>query len=97
MTFPSSHIPQSSLTILVVTTLTAIIDEQVKYHSDGGFIGAAINGEADSKTIAGEMEIVYGSPEILLSNRWVKILKDSQLGKQIIAIVVDEVHWVTEW
>ena len=80
----------------MVTALTAIIDEQVKYDSDGGFIAAAINSEADSKTTAGEMEIVYGSPEIWLSNKWVKILKDSQLGKQIIAIAVDEVHSVTE-
>ena len=92
-----TDVAQSSSTILVVTALTAIIDEQVKYHSNGGFRAAAINGEADSKINAGEMEIVYGSPEIWLSNKWVKILKDTQLGKQIIAIAVDEVHSVTEW
>ena len=81
----------------MVTALTAITDEQVKYHSDGGFIAAAINGEADSKTVSGEMEIVYGNPEIWLYNKWVKILKTASLGKQIIAIAVDEVHLVTEW
>ena len=51
-------VAQSSSTILVVTALMAIIDEQVKYHSDGRFIATAINGEEDSKTIAEEMEIV---------------------------------------
>ena len=99
LTYPDvdADVAQSSSTILVVTALMAIIDEQVKYHSDGRFIATAINGEEDSKTIAEEMEIVYGSPEIWLSNKWVKILKDSQLGKQIIAIAIDEVHSVTEW
>ena len=91
------HIAQSSSTILVITALTAIIDDQVKYLNDAGFRAAAINSEADAKIIAGEIEIVYGSPEIWLSNKWKKILKDSQLGKQIIAIAVDEVHSVTEW
>ena len=61
------HVAQPSLAILVVTALTAIIDDQVKYLSDEGFRAAAINSEADSKIIAREMEIVYGSPEIWLS------------------------------
>ena len=91
------HVAQSSSTILVVTVLTAIIDDQVKYLSDGGFRAVAINSDADPKIIAWEIEIVYGSTEIWLSNKWVKALKDSQLGKQIIAIAVDEVHSVTGW
>ena len=43
------HVAQPSSVILVVTALTAIIDDQVKYLSDGGFRAAAINSEADSK------------------------------------------------
>ena len=58
------HVAQPSSTILVVAALTAIIDDQVKYLSAGGFRAAAINGEADSKIIAEEKEIVYGSQEI---------------------------------
>ena len=84
------------MTILVVTALTVIIDDQLKYLNDGRFRAVAINSEADSKIVAGEMEIVYGSPEIWLSNKLVKVLKDSQLGKQIIVIAVGEVHSVTE-
>ena len=61
------HVAQPSSTILVVTALTATIDDQVKYLSDGGFRAAAINGEADSKIIAGEMEIVYGDLVVLLT------------------------------
>ena len=46
------HVAQSSSTILVVTVLTAIIDDQVKYLSDGGFRAVAINSKADSRIIA---------------------------------------------
>ena len=52
------NVAQYCSTILVVTALTAIIDDQVKYLSDGGFRAAAINSKADSKIIAGEMEIL---------------------------------------
>ena len=45
------HVVQPSSAILVVTALTAIIDDQEKYLSDGGFRAAAINSEADSKII----------------------------------------------
>ena len=61
------HVALASSAILVVTASTAIIDDQLKYLSDGRFRAAAIHSEADSKIIAREMEIVYGSPEIWLS------------------------------
>ena len=46
---------------------------------------------------SGECEIVLGSPESWLAKTWMKELKDGKLGRQTVAIALDEVHSVTEW
>ena len=45
----------------------------------------------------GVCEIVYGSSKCLLSKEWRKKLQQGKLGKQTVAITIDEVHSITEW
>lgn len=44
---------------------------------------------------SGRCEMVHGSPECWLSKVWRKELLEGQLGKQTVAIAIDEVHSIT--
>ncbi|KAJ7391443.1 hypothetical protein OS493_018490 [Desmophyllum pertusum] len=53
--------------------------------------------DAERELRDGDVDIVYGSPESWCSPVWSKELKDGQLGKQTVCIVVDEAHAVSAW
>ena len=88
-------------TIVVVTPLVAIMKGQVEQLNKMNVVATAI-GIDDEKmdeeaAKSGRCEIVYGSPECWLSKVWRKELLDGQLGKQTVAIAIDEVHSIREW
>ena len=87
-------------TIIVVTPLVAIMKDQVEQLNALGVVTTAIGldeGLDESAAKNGRCEIVYGSPESWLSKEWRKELQEGQLGKQTVAIAIDEVHSITEW
>ena len=74
--------------------------DQVEQLKGMGVSSAAIGVDerADEEAAKnGTCEIVYGSPESWLSREWKRELQEGQLGKQTVAIAIDEVHSVTEW
>lgn len=90
----------SVCTIIVVTPLVAIMKDQVEQLKGMGVSSAAIGVDerADEEAAKnGTCEIVYGSPESWLSREWKRELQEGQLGKQTVAIAIDEVHSVMEW
>ena len=87
-------------TVVVVTPLVSIMKDQVRDLNERGVKAFALLGEESENEVLDNVhsaEIVYASPETWLSERWLKELKDGQLGKQIVALVIDEVHSVTLW
>ena len=89
-------------TIIVVSPLVSVMRDQVDQLKQLGFSAAAIRiGEEsdkdEEKVRNGECEIVFGSPESWLARTWMKDLKEGKLGRQTVAIALDEVHSVTEW
>ena len=87
-------------TVLVVTPLVSIMKDQVAEMRRLGLKAFAIGLEeedAERELRDGDVDIVYGSPESWCSPVWSKELKDGQLGKQTVCIVVDEAHAVSAW
>ena len=89
-------------TIIVVSPLVSVMRDQVEQLKQLGFSVAAIGigdecDKDEEKVRNGECEIVFGSPESWLAKTWMKELKEGKLGRQTVAIALDEVHSVTEW
>lgn len=87
--------------VLVVTPLVSIMKDQVEEMRRLGLKAFAI-GLCDEEMerelrATADVDIIYGSPESLCSPVWAKELKDGQLGKQIVCLVVDEAHAVSAW
>lgn len=88
--------------IVVVSPLVSVMRDQVEQLKKVGFSAAAIGlgeecEEDEKATREGKCEIIFGSPETWLSTSWRKELRDGQLGRQTVALALDEVHSVTEW
>ena len=88
--------------IIVVSPLVSVMRDQVEQLKQLGYSAAAIGigeecHEDEERMKNGECEIVFGSPESLLSKAWMKELKEGRLDRQTAAVALDEVHSVTEW
>ena len=87
-------------TVAVVSPLDYIRKQQVAAIEKLNFgISAAAMGESnlnDKEIEEGRFEIVYGSAEQWLSDRWRKALQFGALH-QTKVLVVDEVHTVATW
>ncbi|XP_031575438.1 uncharacterized protein LOC116309047 [Actinia tenebrosa] len=87
-------------TVIVVTPLVSIMKDQVTELKEHGLNAFPLLNEESDEDILNSLEtaeLIYGIFETWLSQRWLKELKDGQLGKQIVSIVIDEVHSVTLW
>jgi ATP-dependent DNA helicase RecQ len=86
-------------TVIVVTPLLSIINDQVRELKRLGLKAFALGDEEDESELKRgyDADIVYGSAERWLSDEWLGELRDNQLGKQIVTLVVDEVHSVSLW
>ena len=89
-------------TITVVSPLISVMRDQIQQLKQLGFSAAAIGIseeclEDEEKARNGECEIVFESPESWLSNTWIRELKDGKLGRQTVALALDEFYSVTEW
>ena len=90
----------SKTSVAVVSPLEYIRKQQVAnlQKADCGVNAAAIgeSGDIDKEIEAGNYNIVYGSAEQWLSDRWRKSLQSGSLH-QTKVLVVDEVHTVATW
>ena len=89
--------------VIVVSPLTSLMMEQrQKFTTDG--IPAEFVGELQQDLDAmqgvkdGKYQLLYISPESLLSNpQWRNMLLSTTYRKNIVGLVVDEAHCVTQW
>ena len=93
-----NHKPNSF--IVVVSPLTALIQDQVKSMGEKGFEGVHIGSNVGTAEdiLSGEYEILFFSPENLLTDiEWRDVLQLPVFHERLVGFVVDEVHCVKEW
>ena len=84
-------------TVLVVSPLEQIRKQQVERLNARGIKSASLEDvHVCDDTILGEYEILFGSAEQWLSDKWLKNLKGGYLNKSEV-LVVDEVHTIQTW
>lgn len=88
--------------VLVISPLVSLIKDQVTYLQKKGIKASFIGGgqvEAKFQQILnGEMNIVYSSPEAMLSNdQWREMIRSPIYQRSVIAVAVDEAHCITHW
>ena len=80
----------------VVTPLIVIMKVLVEHLNKIGVAAAMMGDDVDEAVKSGSREIVYWSPKSCLSKKWTKGFQKGKLGKQVVAIAIDEVHSITE-
>ena len=88
--------------VVVVSPLIALMEDQVTSYSAKGVKCASIDSESDSVTsssvLEGMYQVVFFSPESLISNRkWRNMLREEPYSSRLAALVVDEAHCVKKW
>ena len=79
-----------------------MMDQREKYAAKGlrtEFVGEAPEDEAATRSIlAGQVQLVYISPEALLRNQmYRRMLLSDTYKKKLVALAVDEAHCITTW
>ena len=97
-----SHVCNSSI-VVCVSPLTALMMEQREKFSMKG-VSAEFVGELQQDLEAmrgvkqGKFQLLYISPESLLRNpQWREMLLSEVYQKNVMALVVDEAHCITQW
>ena len=86
---------------IIVSPLVSLMKDQVRNMRERDvaavYVGdCCVKDEAD--VCAGEYQLVYLSPEALLTNdTWRDMLQSSVYQDNLIAVVVDEAHCVKKW
>ena len=85
--------------VIVVSPLIALMKDQVSGYSAKGLKVGCITGESSSEdrsqAVKGNFQLIFFSPESLLSGRrWRELL---QVEPDVVAFIVDEAHCVKKW
>ena len=88
---------RKTVTVLVVSPLKQIRKQQVERLNARGIKSASLEDvQACNDTMLGEFEILFGSAEQWLSDKWLENVKNGYLNKSEV-LVVDEVHTIQTW
>ena len=88
--------------VIVISPLISLMNDQVSSFSSKGVSAAFIN-EASSHemklgVLSGDYQLVFFSPESLLSRkRWGELLRHEPYSTHLVALIVDEAHCVKKW
>ena len=92
---------QQQSIVLVVSPLIALMQDQVAKLTSKGIKAAYVQGEeGDSaeSVLKGEVQVVYMSPETLVSvPKWREMLRQEHYQDSIVGLAVDEAHLVEKW
>ena len=97
------HVGKKGSVIVCISPLNAImVEQQAKFVAMG--ISAEYVGEAQKNPIAwravvnGEVQLVYISPENILSNpQYCHMLRSVTYKEGLVGVVIDEAHCVRTW
>ena len=90
-------------TVLVISPLTSLIQDQVNHiNKNFGISAVAIVSGQDEELLVniedGTYSLVYTSPESFLSNkRWRSLATSQNFREGCVAIVIDEAHCLAQW
>lgn len=93
---------KSSITV-VVSPLTALMEDQVAKFTSRGLQAAFICGEREKRAVhdriaSGCVQLVYFSPEALLSIPfWRELFKTPFYRSNVVCLAMDEAHLVEKW
>eukprot|EP00731_Ephydatia_muelleri_P002966 Em0001g2966a len=95
------HVHARSI-VVVLTPLTAIIQDQVASFSSRGLETGYITSTADAamieKVVNGRCQLVFFTPEALLESRkWSRLLQSEEYSTRVKVLVIDEAHTVKKW
>ena len=84
--------------VLVLSPLNAIIEEQVAFLHKHGISAGVLGKCALSDVLAGKMQYIFSSPEILLGKQEYRdMLKTPLFQEKLGLVAVDEAHVVVLW
>ena len=90
-------------TVLVVSPLVELMKEQVKQLEDKGLVSMVISHSLLDDLLMDnhfldKCSILFGSPEAILNSAWRdQIQQHTAFQTRLVAVVIDEVHCLTEW
>ncbi|THV07053.1 P-loop containing nucleoside triphosphate hydrolase protein [Dendrothele bispora CBS 962.96] len=103
---PHTHPKSKGKVSFLVSPLIALQEEQVEnfqteYHLTAIAINSAHGGltkENMEAICSGKYQIVVISPEMMLTQRFIKlVLKNKELAHRLLAVVIDEGHVISHW
>ena len=85
--------------VIVVSPLQALMKEQVSACTEKGLNAVVASDQcAQDLVLSGNVQLLYISPETLLTNReWRDVLESPLVQENLVALVVDEAHCVKKW
>ena len=97
--FDSLRSLQQQSIVLVVSPLNSLMQDQVASFTAKGMKASYIHEEgASNGVLAGKMQLLYASPEALLTvPKWREMLRKEVYQDNIVCLAVDEAHLVDKW
>ena len=88
--------------VLVVSSLVALMKDQVAHCSSrglrAGYISSDSSNSMKKEVLEGRCQVVFISPESLFSvRRWRDMLREEPYVSNLVGFVVDEAHCVKKW
>ncbi|KAJ8034049.1 ATP-dependent DNA helicase hus2/rqh1 [Holothuria leucospilota] len=88
--------------VIVISPLVALMKDQCKRMTEVGvtsaYLGESQTDEAVKQLIRqGRFQLLFSSPECILSNAWRKLLVSPPYRANLKALVVDEAHCISQW
>ena len=86
--------------VLVITPLTAIMQEQCDFLNTLGIKAAMIGKDKDKdiEKLEGNTTYVFTSPETIVGQlKWRNMVKSRVYQERLVLFAVDEAHVVTQW
>ena len=87
--------------VIVVSPLTALMQDQVATFTARGLCAAYIQGESGDDVPAvlnGRVQLLYSSPEtLILIPKWREMLRLDVYLNNVVCLAIDEAHLVEKW
>ena len=96
-----SNSVETQSVVIVVSPLVALMKDQVRQMTERNmravYVGD-VDSEIENEVCDGKYQLVYLSPEALLTNvTWRDMLQSPVYQQNLVALVIDEAHCVKKW